>query len=81
MVSAEERRAERRAAATIPAPRGDRVSAIRTGRASSGRMAGKRSLAAIPREVMTKARGTRIRAAAKDALLAVPGSEAEKSRE
>jgi len=47
---------------------------IRTGRACSAWIPGKRILADIPKIVMAKARGTRIKAAIKTEPLAVPES-------
>jgi hypothetical protein len=62
-VAAEDMNAARRADPTIPLSKGESKLVIRTGSACSDWMLGKRILADIPRIVMEKTRGTRIKAA------------------
>jgi hypothetical protein len=65
----------------MPRSKGESMPIIRTGRACSAWIPGKRILADIPKIVMAKAKGTRIKAAITTEPLAVPESFARKIRE
>ena len=80
-VAAEDMNAARRADPTIPLSKGESMLIIRTGRACSAWMPGKRIFADIPKTVMANARGIRIMADITIELRAVPGSFARKMRE
>ena len=73
--------AARKAEPTMPRSSGESKFIIRTGRACSAWMPGKRIFADTPKAVIANARGIRIIADITIELRAVPGSFARKMRE